>query len=228
MDFVLFQLLFAALVLALLFVVALTVRSALRNRAGKMEGAAPSARTFSVATELPEPDLQKTERRRQIGPASAVPAFAAGEAATAAALPDGDLIEAGAPEPGPASDPTEADQPEEARESGQDPETQDPDADEDPAPMPLSPFHGEVMDRLEAAFERYSAGAITLEDYVGIIAAERQAVERRIEELSARECATGDERIALEEEIDDARCAQDAIHWCLDWAEGLPQDSTPA
>jgi hypothetical protein len=212
-DFLLFQLLFAGVMLVLLIVLAFAVRSTLRQRGA---GSGPRATRVSAgmkprpfkSSPAPEPAAPvKTARKRQIGPAAARPAE------------ESDI----APMPTP-------------------PETIVPVDDEtaiapDPIDVPAMPaapemsppaqtvtFRDTVMTELEEAFDRYTRGEIALADYVALVRVQQNEVDGHIAELRRAEVSETADPALREERIDDALCARDAIQWCLEWAEGLSHD----
>lgn len=93
---------------------------------------------------------------------------------------------------------------------------------------PATPFYEETLGALEALFERFGAGDITLSQYVAQIQTHERAVAERCETLADQRGDATVDKIALEQEIDDVLCARDAVRWCLDWADALEQEQRAA
>lgn len=237
MDFMLFQLVFAIILIALAVAGWLFIRALRKRRAEEaptlervssplpVEAAprpGPGRRKAGKAAAEPEP---ARVRRRQIGPASAaeVPEAIAEyppDATTAddpgpfaAETRDDAAHPAGAPEDGDetASDAGIA----EANVAGEEPaEDALPAPDEAP---PAGPVQIETMERLEDAFVRLQRGDITLADYIALTLEQERALAQRIAALESDESRpTGQV-----EAIADARAAHDAASWCRQWAEDL-------
>jgi hypothetical protein len=206
MDFLLFQLAFAAVMLALLVALVFAVRSTLRTRQarGGLGVARAPARTRSQLLKgagAPEQAAEpKTARKRQIGPAA--------KAAALLAEPRPEMASAATDE-GPAPAITA-------------PELSDDDAISG-TPQPPT-FRDQVMARLEEAFDGYTSGDITLADYIARVRSEEAGVDFHLGELRRDENIGDVDLVLREERIDDALCARDAIQWCLEWAEGQSRD----
>lgn len=227
MSFLVFQLIFAAVALALVVVVVLLVRQMMTKRQAREGGAseAPSALVVEpqprfglgrkVAEQEPEPaaDAPQPARRRQLH------SFAEAERVAAEA----DAVVLPVLEPEMKAEPEFEAEPitqvavEEvvAEEAAAEPMTE-------PEETPLTELDAEdmtgaaldyseaVLGRLEEAFESLQNGEVTLAAYRQRIEAEHAAVEARIAALRpAGESA----------ELDAALAAQESVQWCLDWAE---------
>jgi hypothetical protein len=79
-----------------------------------------------------------------------------------------------------------------------------------PPPAAEEDFGQGVLARLEAAFERFEAGAVSLDGYTALVRAEQARVDRRIAALQPGGPS------AL---LDDALTARDSVRWCLAWAD---------
>jgi hypothetical protein len=179
MQFIILEIVFAAIALALVVVVVLIVRQLRRDRHAKRdampreakptpEAIAPRPRAFGLGRKTaetePEPGPPPV-RKRQLRTLSEIERDAADE------MPE--QVEA------------------EPADDGAD-------------------FGPGVLARLEAAFERYQANEIALDDYTALVLAERGAVDRRIAALNPAGASA---------ELDEALKAQESVRWCLKWAE---------
>jgi len=206
MSFLLFKLLFAGVVIALLLVAGLIVRSLRRKRQGAApppqqtapQQAAP-ARSFASRRQKPaaedeaEPAEPAAPRRRQLK------TFADAERVL---VEPGLLAEPIAPTetaPPPESEP----EPAAVAEAEAEP------ADE-PADTAGSDYGQVVLDRLEQAFEALQAGEIALPAYRARVAAEEAEVEQRIAVL---------QKDVESDELDAALAARESVRWCLNWAD---------
>lgn len=224
MSFLVFQLVFAAVALALVVVVALLARQLIARRQAREMGLSevpstvvaepqPQSR-FGLGRKAAEPDPEPAAdappvvRRRQLH------SFAEAERVAAEA----DTVAL------PVLEPEETAEPEVEPE----PITQVSveafavEAAEDPEAAPLTPLDPEdmtdaaldyseaVLGRLEEAFEGLQSGELTLAAYRQRIEGEQAAVEARIAALQP----AGDSA-----ELDAALAAQESVQWCLDWAE---------
>jgi hypothetical protein len=194
MDFLLFQLLFAAVMLALLVILALAVRSTLRTR--RQRSGPRLARTSTRSKpklfsgdEAPEPAAPvKTARRRQIGPAAKIPGEEMGNPVF----------------------------PQAAEDSGDDRNSIAPAEPATSPPPSTATFHDLVMASLEDAFDRYNGGVITLAEYVTLVRLQQTQVDARIDALR--------QEAESEHSVDDTLRVRDAIDWCLEWADGIAYD----
>ena len=222
MSFMVFQLLFALVALALVVIAVIVVRQlAAKRRLGEQassepelpgaaEARAPKLR-MGLGRKAPEPEPEAEEeapvRRRQLH------SFA--EAERTAAEADAVVLPVLEPVVEPEAEPAPA--PEPVLEASFAPE-----AEAEPEEEHSAEFEAEhttyealdygeaVMGRLEEAFEDLQAGDITLDAYRQRMQSERAAVEARIAALQP----AGDSA-----ELDAAQAAHDSVLWCLDWAE---------
>lgn len=247
MDFMLFQLVFAIILIALAVAGWLFIRALRKRRAGKaptlervsspppVEAAprpGPGRRKAGKAAAEPEP---ARVRRRQIGPASAAEVPEVPEVPEVIAeYPPGATT---ADDPGPFAAETRddaahpADAPDAGDETASDPGIaeanvagEEPAEDALPAPdeaPPADPVQIETMERLEDAFVRLQRGDITLADYIALTLEQERALAQRIAALESDESRpTGQV-----EAIADARAAHDAASWCRQWAEDLEAEA---
>lgn len=205
MSFLLFKLLFAGVVIALLLVAGLIVRSLRRKRQGAApppqqtapQQAAP-ARSFASRRQKSEEEAEPAEpappRRRQLK------TFADAERVL---VEPGLLAEPIAPtEAAPPPEPEQ--EPEPAAVAEAEP------ADDEPADTAGSDYGQIVLDRLEQAFEALQAGEITLPTYRARVVAEEAEVEQRIAAL---------QKDVESDELDAALAARESVRWCLNWAD---------
>lgn len=230
MDFLLFQVLFAVLVIALAISGWMLLRSLRERREAKTQGWSPPARQPHAPRlqaprlgrkSAPEP-IAKPEavhvRKRQIVPLAALETATEPETETEDGGPtaENDALVAAAPEPTgnrtggnqdsalPADDVlggVSADMAEAASS---------------PPPAPASApglVHGETMDLLEDAFVRLQREEITLADYCERISAQERALADRMAVLAASDDP------GASAARDDTRAAQEAVRWCREWAD---------
>jgi hypothetical protein len=204
MSFLLFKLLFAGVVIALLLVAGLIVRSLRRKRQGAAprpqqtapQQAAP-ARSFASRRQKSEEEAEPAEpaapRRRQLK------TFADAERVL---VEPGLLAEPIAPA-------EKAPPPEPEQEPAAVAEVEAEPADE-PADTADGDYGQVVLDRLEQAFEALQAGEITLSTYRARVVAEEAEVEQRIAAL---------QKDVESDELDAALAARESVRWCLNWAD---------
>ena len=195
MDFMLFQIVFAIILIALAATGWLLWRSIRKRREERGHQPPRSASAPRVAglgrkredKIMPEPEAPRV-RKRQIGPASAaetVPEH----------IPEAPLDDPVAEAPVPAPTPT--------------PTPLDTVADE-LAPVPS--IQGETMARLETAFIALQAAEMTLADYIALTEEQERILAERIAALQDSGPADA---------LDDARAARDAVLWCRQWARDM-------
>ena len=224
MDFILFQLVFVIILIALaiagwLFIRAWRQRSA--ERAPTLERVAPApaaeqaprrglGRKFAGSPKA-EPEPPRV-RRRQIGPASAVDALPEDYSDDRVEDPADLSPEASAP-----------DTPEDFVPEAMAADVADIDEGEafaEPAePAPAGAIQTATMARLEDAFARLQRGDMTLDEYIALIDEEDQSLAARVallESDSAADAAT----------LDDAHAALDAVAWCRQWAGEMVDDKS--
>ncbi|MCC6828429.1 MAG: hypothetical protein IT550_09395 [Novosphingobium sp.] len=210
MDFLLFQVLFAVLVIALAVCGWLLFRSLRERREARTQGwtpppRAPRKRGKAAPEPVADPDPPRV-RRRQIVPLAALEASGNGEdPAMGADAPDAE------PFTQPTLDPEPA--PHVAPESAETPPARVIAPEQAPTPV-----HGQTMELLEDAFARLQREEITLADYCDRIAAQDRALADRIALLSADPGAGA--------ALDDALAAQDAVRWCREWADELVREAS--
>lgn len=229
MNFILFQLVFVIILIALaiaawLFIRAWRQRSA--ERAPTLERVAPAP----AAEQAPKRGLgrkvagnAKTEpepprvRRRQIGPASAVDTPAEDYSDNRAEDPADLSPEKSAP------DVPEDFTPEEFVPEAMAAEVADIDAGEafaEPAEAaPAGAIQTATMARLEDAFARLQRGDMTLDEYIALIDREDRSLATRIAELESDPAGHA-------ETLGDARAALGAVDWCRQWAGEMVDDKS--
>lgn len=207
MSYLVFQLMFAALAVALAVVAALIVREVRKRRAvdrptekngEERAGAeAPQPRKVGLGRKAASPaPAEVPARRRQLQSFVEQERQAEGMEAPPIA-PEA----AAQPLPEPANETGLEDAP----DSGPEPDLA---SESDLGPEP--DLDRAVMGRLEAAFEALQAGEITLDAYRERIEAEEAALDRRIATLGSS---------AGEPELDAALAARESVRWCLGWAD---------
>lgn len=218
MSFMVFQLLFAVIALALVVVAVLVVRQiARKGRSNEpapsslVEPKAPKLRMPGLGRKVPEPEPQSDEpappRRRQLH------SFVEAERSAA----EIDTVVLPVPEPEPEAEAA----PEIEARPAVEPIAEiefEPEPEKAPAAeLEAKPMTEEALDysevvlaRLEVAFEDLQGGEITLEAYRARMQAEQAAVEARVAALQPG----GDSA-----ELDAALAARESVLWCLDWAE---------
>jgi hypothetical protein len=173
MPFLVFELIFAALVVGLLVVAVMIVRQIRHDRQAK---ARPAPREPKPAAAVP----RRPGLRRKVAE----------------------------PEPEPAAPVARK------RQLRSLSEVERETAEEDGPPAPAAPevrnFSQRVLARLEGAFERFSAGEISLDAYKALVLAEQEEVDQRIAVLRA---AGGSP------DLDEALAAKESVRWCLEWAD---------
>lgn len=227
MSFLVFQLIFAVVALALIAVVVLLVRQLLAKRQAREAGIGEAQSTVvaepqprfglgrKVAEPEPEPAVEAPQpaRRRQLH------SFAEAERVAAEA----DAVVLPVLEPEMKAEPTFEAEPITqiaVEEVAIEQDYGEPVA--EPEEAPLTELDAEdmtdaaldyseaVLGRLEEAFESLQNGELTLAAYRQRIEAEHAAVAARIAALQP-----GGESA----ELDAALAAQESVQWCLDWAE---------
>lgn len=203
MSYLVFQLMFAALAVALAVVAALIVREVRKRRAvdrpseEHAETEAPQPRKVGLGRRAASPaPAEAPARRRQLQSFVEQERQAEGMEAPPIA-PEA----AAQPLPEPANETGLEDTP----DSGPEPDLA---SESDLGPEP--DLDRAVMGRLEAAFEALQAGEITLDAYRERIEAEEAALDRRIATLGSS---------AGEPELDAALAARESVRWCLGWAD---------
>lgn len=223
MDFLLFQVLFVVLVIALAVSGWLLLRSLRERREARSQGWTPPPRAPRHRKSAPEP-VADTEpprvRKRQIVPLATLEASPEADLeapATDVSLPEGGNAPAWAettaaeetPEAEPVAEPVLATQDEHIAPSVS-----------SPAGAPATGLvHGETMELLEEAFVRLQREEITLDDYCDRLAAQERALGDRVAVLSA----SGDPEARAA--LDDALAAQEAVRWCRQWADDLVREA---
>ncbi len=202
MSFLLFKLLFAGVVIALLLVAGLIVR----NLRHKRQGAAPPlqqtapqqaapARSFASRRQKPaaedeaEPAEAAPPRRRQLKTFADAERVLVEPALLAEPIAPTETAPPPEPEAVPAAEAESADEPADA--AGGD-------------------YGQVVLDRLEQAFEALQAGEIPLSTYRARVTAEQVEVEQRIAVL---------QNDVESDELDAALAARESVRWCLNWAD---------
>ena len=205
MSFMVFQLLFALVALALVAVLVIVVRQLARKRqsSGDASSEPPAPRMPGLGRKAaqpePEADGAAPMRRRQLQSFAAAERSAA--EADAVVLPMLEPETEAAPEIEPVPDVAPIAEPEAAFAA--EPETEH-------GTEEALDYAEAVLGRLEEAFEDLQDDEITLNAYRERMQAERAAVEVRIAALQPAGASA---------ELDAALAARDSVLWCLDWAE---------
>ena len=215
MSFMVFQLVFAVIALALVVVAGLIVRQIVRkgrNAPKAPREAQPKAAALRMpslgrkaAKPEPEPDTPAPARRRQLH------SFA--EAERSAAEAEAVVLPVPASEPEAAEPVAYEAQPPAASERRYEtaPETgQDIQLEAEGMTEQALDYSEAVLGRLEEAFEDLQDEDITLGDYRERVLAELAAVEHRIAALQLHGASA---------DLDAALVARDSVRWCLDWAD---------
>lgn len=227
MSFLVFQLIFAAVALALVAVVVLLVRQFVARRQAREAGvgevqpafvAEPQPR-FGLGRKAAEPepeavaDAPPVARRRQLHSFAEAERVAAEADAVALPVLEPEMKAEPAFEAEPITQiaveevPLEQAATEPMAEPEEAPSTELDAGDMTDAALDYSEA---VLGRLEEAFESLQGGELTLAAYRQRVEAEHAAVEARISALQhAGESA----------DLDAALAAQESVQWCLDWAE---------